>query len=148
MSLSDKLSEDLKTAMKCGDKETLSVVRMVKAAVKNKEIEKGAALSDEEIFSVLNSMIRQRRDSIEQFSRAGRDDLVNQETREAEILQAYLPPQLSEAEVEAIIKASILETGASGQRDMGKVMKAVMAKTKGQFDSKQLSELVKKALGG
>ncbi|MBI4655015.1 MAG: GatB/YqeY domain-containing protein [Nitrospirae bacterium] len=146
MSLSEKLSDDLKKAMKTRDKDTLSVVRMIKAAVKNKEIEKGAALLDEEIYAVLNSMVRQRKDSIEQFSKAGRDDLVKQETKELSIVQSYLPPQLSEDEVKRIINNVIAEVGASTPKDIGKVMKSIMPKVKGQIDSKLLSELVKKAL--
>lgn len=146
MALSERLSDDLKKALKTGDKDTVSVVRMIKAAVKNKEIDKKAPLEDEEIYAVLNSMIRQRKDSIEQFAKGGREDLVRQETKELSIHQSYLPPQLAEDEVRKIIKDAIIEAGASGLKDMGKVMKLIMPKVKGQFEGKLLSELVKESL--
>jgi len=148
MSLSQRLSDDFKGALKAQDKDRVSVLRMIKAAIKNKEIEKMAPLVDEEIYAVLNSMIRQRKDSIEQFSRGGRDDLVKQEMKELFILQSYLPPQLTEEEVKIIIRDVIVELGASGPRDMGKVMRSIMPRVKGQIDSRFLNELVKKALEG
>ena len=146
MALSERLSDDLKKALKTGDKDTVSVVRMIKAAVKNKEIDKKVPLEDEEIYAVLNSMIRQSKDSIEQFAKGRREDLVRQETRELSILQSYLPPQLAEDEVRKIIKDAIIEAGASGLKDMGKVMKLIMPKVKGQVEGKLLSELVKESL--
>jgi uncharacterized protein YqeY len=148
MSLSERLSDDLKKALKAGEKDTLSVIRMIKAAVKNKEIEKGAPLSDGEFYGVLVSLVRQRKDSIEQFSKGGRDDLVEKERRELSIVQSYLPHQLTEEELKEIIKDAIKETGASSQKDMGNVMKVIMPKIKGQVDGKVVSELVKKALSG
>lgn len=146
MSLSEKLSDDLKKALKTADKNAVSVIRMIKAAVKNREIEKGAALSDEEIYAVLNSMIRQRKDSIAQFSKGGRDDLVKQETSELEILQSYLPQQLTEDEIKKMVNDVITEVGAGGPKDMGKVIKTIMSRAKGQVDGRLLSELVKNAL--
>jgi hypothetical protein len=146
MSLSERLSEDLKKALKTGEKDMLSVIRMVKAGVKNKEIEKGSALSDEEICGVLMSLARQGNDSIEQFSKGGRQDLAAKESRELSIIQSYLPQQLTEKELKGIIKDAVKEVGASGPRDMGKVMKSIMPKIKGQADGKLVSELVKKAL--
>ncbi len=146
MSLAEILSDDLKKALKTAQKDTLSVIRMIKAAVKNKEIEKGAALSDEEIHGVLMTMAKQRRDSIEQFSKGGRQDLVEIEARELPIIQSYLPEQLTEEEVKEIIRDTVKEIGVQGPQDMGKVMKSVMAKVKGQADGRLVSELVKKAI--
>lgn len=146
MSLSERLSEDLKKALKTGEKDTLSVIRMIKAGVKNKEIEKGSALSDEEICVVLMSLARRGKDSIEQFSKGGRQDLATKESRELSIIQSYLPQQLTEEELKGIIKDAVKEIGASGPRDIGKVMKSIMPKAKGQADGKLVSELVKEAL--
>ncbi|MEK6529092.1 MAG: GatB/YqeY domain-containing protein [Nitrospirota bacterium] len=148
MSLAETLSEDLKKALKSGQKDVLSVIRMIKAAVKNKEIEKGSLLSDEEIHGVLMSLARQRKESVEQFSRGGRQDLAEKETRELAVVQSYLPKQLTEEEISKIIEATIKEIGANGPGDTGKVMKFVMTKVKGQADGKLVSELVKKAMTG
>ncbi len=148
MNISERLSEDLKKALKAGEKDALSVIRMIKAAIKNKEIEKGTPLGDEDINGVLMSLARQRKESIEQFSKAGRQDLVEKETKELSIVQSYLPRQLTEEELREIIQDAIKETGAVGPKDMGKIMKSVMAKTKGQVDGKVVSELVKNLLGG
>lgn len=146
MSLSERLSDDLKKALKTGEKDKISVIRMIKAAVKNKEIEKGSSLGDEEIYAVLMSLTRQRKDSIEQFSKAGRQDLAEKETRELSIVQSYLPQQLTEEELKVIIEDAVKEVAASGPGDMGKVMKSVMPKVKGQVDGRLVSELVKKVL--
>ncbi|MBI4837612.1 MAG: GatB/YqeY domain-containing protein [Nitrospirae bacterium] len=146
MPLSEKLSEDLKAALKAGDKDTVSVIRMVRALIKNREIDKKASLSDEEIYTILNSMIRQRKDSIEQFSKGGREDLVRQETKELAIVQSYLPPQISEDELKVMVSGAIAEAGAAGIKDMGKVMKLITPKVKGQVDGRLLSDFVKQAL--
>ncbi|MBI4698874.1 MAG: GatB/YqeY domain-containing protein [Nitrospirae bacterium] len=146
MSVSERLSEDLKKAMKSGDKEALSVVRMVKASVKNKEIDKGAALSDDEISGVILTLVRQGKDSLEQFSKAGRQDLVLKEERELKVLQSYLPPQMPEEELTGIIKDAIAEVGSNSQKDMGRIMKVVLSKAKGRVDGKIVSEMVKKEL--
>ncbi len=148
MSLAEILSDDLKKALKAGQKDVLSVIRMIKAAVKNKEIEKGDALSDEEIHGVLMTLAKQRKDSIEQFSKGGRQDLAEIEARELSIIQSYLPKQISKEEVEEIIKNTVTESNANGPKDMGKVMKAVMAKVKGRADGRLVSELVKETLSG
>ncbi len=148
MNISERLSDDLKKALKAGEKEALSAIRMIKAAIKNKEIEKGPPLGDEDINGVLASLARQRKESIEQFSKAGRQDLVEKETKELSIVQSYLPRQLTEEELREIIQDVIKETGAVGSKDMGKVIKSVMAKAKGQVDGKVVSELVKNLLGG
>ncbi len=146
MLLSEKLSEDLKTALKAGDKDTVSVIRMVRALIKNREIDKKAPLGDEEIYTVFSSMIRQRKESIEQFSKGGREDLVRQETRELAIVQSYMPPQISEDELKVMVSDAVAEAGAAGIKDMGRVMKLITPKVKGQVDGRLLSELVKQAL--
>ncbi|MCK5511656.1 MAG: GatB/YqeY domain-containing protein [Thermodesulfovibrionia bacterium] len=146
MSISERLSDDLKKALKAGDKDTLSAIRMVKAAIKNKEIEKGSPLKDEDVCRVLLSYVRQRKDSIEQFSKGGRQDLVEKESRELSIIQSYLPPQLSEDEVRKLITEAVKETDANSLKDMGRVIKSVMEKAGGQVDGKLVSALVKEAL--
>ncbi len=146
MPITDRLSDDLKTALKGGDKDRLSVIRMAKAAVKNREIEKKDPLNDEEVCGVLMSLARRAKDSIEQFSKGGRQELADKEERELAIIQAYLPRQLSADEIRGIVKDVIQEAGAAGPGDMGKVMKSVMSKVKGQADGRLVSELVKEAL--
>src|SRR4030066_159094 len=136
-------NESFENALK---KDALSVIRMIKAAIKNKEIEKGTPLGDEEINGVLLSLARQRKESIEQFSKANRQDLVEKETRELSIIKSYMPRQLTEEELKVIIEDAIKEIGAGSQKDTGKVMKFVMAKVKGQVDGKLVSELVKNLL--
>ncbi len=145
-SIAERLLDDLKKALKAGDKDTLSAIRMIKAAIKNKEIEKRSPLTNEEICKVLLSQVRQRKDSIEQFSKGGRQDLVEKEERELSIVQSYLPPQLSEEEVRELIHEAVKETDARSLKDMGKVMKCVMKKAEGQIDGKLVSALVKEAL--
>jgi hypothetical protein len=146
--LSERLSDDLKKALKSGDRERVSVIRMIMAAVKNKEIDKRAPLDDVEIQKVLLSIVRQRKDSIEQFSKGGRQDLVDKEARELSIVQSYLPEQLTEQEIKEIISRVIEETGAQDMKDMGRVMKGVMEKTKGLADGKAVSQLVRERLSG
>ena len=123
MSLLKKLDEDLITALKKSDKLKLSVLRMAKAAVKNQQIDKGRELRDEEILAIFSTMAKQRRESIEQFLKGGRDDLVQQETLELAILQSYMPAQLSAQEIDDMILQAIKETSAKNEGDMGKVMK-------------------------
>lgn len=146
MSISERLSDDLRKALKAGDRETLSVIRMIKAAVKNREIDKGAALTDDDFNSVLMSLVRQRKESIEQFSKGGRQDLAEKETRELSVVQSYLPQQLSEEELKAVIKNAAEETGAKDVKDIGRVMRLVMKRVKGKADGRLVSELVKKVL--
>ena len=141
-----RLNADLKEALKSHNELKLSVVRMLKASLKNKEIEKMAPLSDEEIVSVLSSMAKQRRDSIEQFTAAGRSDLAEKETKELEIVRSYLPEQLSPEELDRIIYSAIRECNASSPGDMGKVMKIVAPLIKGTADGKIVSERVKELL--
>lgn len=146
MQLAEKLSNDLKTALKSGDKIRLGILRMVKAEIKNKEIEKGASPGEEEILAMLRSFVKRAKDSIEQFSNAGRTDLAEKEKAELAVIQEYLPRQISEDDIRQIVKDAVAETGASGPKDMGRVMKAVMGKTKGQADGKLVNSLVKEIL--
>lgn len=146
MSLLDKLDEDLKKAMKASDRLRLSALRLVKAAVKNQQIEKRQPLSDEDIFSVISTLAKQRKESIEQFSKAGREDMAEQERQELQILQSYMPQQLSHEAVEALILQAIQEASASSEADMGRVMKILMPRIKGVADGKQVSSRVKELL--
>lgn len=147
MGLRENIDADLKVALKSGAKEKVSTLRMLIAALKNKQIDKRRPLTDEEVIETVRSLIKQRKDSIEQFAKGGRQDLVEKETAEAAILEAYLPQQLSREEVEVMVRAAIAETGAQGSKDMGKVMKALIPKIGGRADGKLVSELVKHALG-
>ena len=133
--------------MKSGDKERLSTVRMLMSAIKYKEVDAHRELTDEETIAVISSLVKQRQDSIEQFTKGNRLDLVEKESKELEVLRTYLPPQLSEAEVRDIIKKAVAETGATGQKDMGKLMKVVMPQVKGKADGKMVNDIVKELLG-
>jgi len=144
--ISEQLSDDFKTALKSGDKNKLSILRMVKAAVKNREIEKSSPLDDEEIYGILRSFVKRAHESIEQFSKAGRQELADKEKEELAIIQNYLPRQLGETEIGKIVEDVIGEIGATGPKDIGRVMKAVMSKTKGLADGKIVNELVKQTL--
>lgn len=146
MSLLKRIDDDLKVAMKSSDAVRVSVLRMAKAAIKNVQIEKSRELSDEEILSVLSSMGKQRRESIEQFSKAGREDLAGLERQELSILQSYMPAQLSLEEVEKFIVEAIQESAAKSEADMGKVMKVLMPKIKGLADGKWVNTRVKELL--
>jgi uncharacterized protein YqeY len=136
--------------MKAKDAPRLSALRMLKAAVTNKGmVEKGRDLEDAEVLQVIASLVKQRRDSVEQFAKAGRTDLVDKETAEIAILEHYLPPAVSAEEIEAAVDAAIAETGASSAKDMGKVMKAVMPKLAGKnADGKAVNDAVRRKLGG
>src|SRR4051812_176113 len=148
MSLNDKIGGDITAAMKAKDALRLSALRMLKAAVMNKGVEKGRDLDDAEVLQVVSSLVKQRRDSVDQFSKAGRTDLVDKETAEIVILEAYLPPAASPEEVEAAVAEAIAETGASSAKDMGKVMKAVMPKLAGKnADGRTINEAVRRKLG-
>jgi uncharacterized protein YqeY len=149
MPLNETLSADLTAAMKAKDAPRLSALRMLKAAIMNKGVEKGRDLDDGEILQVVSSLVKQRRDSIEQFANAGRTDLVDKETNEIAVLERYLPPAVTPAEIDAAVAAAVAETGATSPRDMGKVMKAVMPKLAGKnADGKAVNEAVRKKLGG
>ena len=146
MSLKNQLTEDMKTAMKSGDKDRLGVIRLVNAAIKQREVDERVMLDDTQVLSVLEKMLKQRRDSIQQFEAAARQDLADKEKFEVGVIQGYLPAQLSAAEVDAIIAATITEAGAQGPKDMGKVMGLVKPKVAGRTDLGKLSELVKAKL--
>jgi len=146
MSLLKKLDEDLITALKKSDKLKLSVLRMAKAAVKNQQIDKGRELRDEEILAIFSTMAKQRRESIEQFLKGGRDDLVQQETLELAILQSYMPAQLSTQEIDDMILQAIEETSAKNEGDMGKVMKMLAPRIKGVADGKLVNNRVRELL--
>lgn len=146
MSLKDKLAEEMKGAMKSQDKVRLSTIRMLLSAVKYKEIELGKTLADEEVIGTITSSVKQRRDSIEQYTNAGRADLVAKEEAELNILMGFLPKQMSVEEIEAEIEKAVTEAGASGMKDLGNVMKLLMPKVSGKADGKLVSEKVRERL--
>ena len=148
MSLKNQLTEDMKAAMKSGDKERLGVIRLVNAAIKQREVDERIQLDDTQVLGVLEKMLKQRRDSIQQFEAAARLDLADKEKFEVGVIQHYLPAQLSAAEVDAIIAAAIAEAGAQGPKDMGKVMGLVKPKVAGRADMGKVSGLIKQKLGG
>ncbi|WP_203624494.1 MULTISPECIES: GatB/YqeY domain-containing protein [unclassified Lacticaseibacillus] len=143
MAVLDQLNEQMKTAMKAKDKATLSTVRMLKAALQNKQIEVGHDLSDAEEQAVLSTELKQRKESLTEFENAGREDLVTPLKAEIKIVEAYLPTQMDEAQVEKLVDETIKETGATGKADFGKVMKTLMPKVKGQADGALVNKLVK-----
>ena len=147
MSIKEKLRADLVAAMKARAELKVSTLRLITSAIKNKEIDERKELDDDGVLAVLNTAAKQRRDSIEQYEKGGRQDLADKEKAELVIIQEYLPQQLSKDEVTAFIKEAIAETGAAGAKDMGKVMKALMPKVKGKADGKLVNELVKEILG-
>ena len=147
MKLSERISQDIAAAMKARDQARLTPLRMAKAALMNAEVSKGRGLEDAEAQQVLASLIKQRRDSIEQFTSGGRTDLVDKEKAEITVLEQYAPPAASAAQIEQAIDAAIKETGASSAKDMGRVMKAVMSALAGSsVDGKVVNELVRKKL--
>ncbi len=147
MSLSDRLTEDLKLAMKSRDQLRMDVIRMIKAAVLNKEVELKRDLDDAEMSRVMTTLVKQRRESVEQFEKAQRTELAEKERKEITIIEAYFPKPLSPQELEAIVASAIEETGSRNLKDMGIVMKAVMARLAGQsIDGKQVSDMVKSKL--
>ena len=149
MSLSKQIVADLTAAMKAQDAARLSTLRMVKAAMMNRQIEKGSELDDDEMQKLLRSLVKQRRDSIEQYEKAGRQELVDKEQAEIDVIETYLPKAASQEEIEQVVAAVIAETGASSMKDMGKVMKAVQAALAGKnADGRLVSEVVKAKLAG
>jgi len=148
MNLNEQIGADITAAMKAKDAAKLSALRMLKAAVMTKSVEKKSDLSDAEVLQVVASLVKQRRDSIEQFSNAGRADLVAKETGDLVVLERYLPPAATAEEIEAAVVAAIAESGATTPKDMGKVMKAVMPKLAGKnADGKAVNEAVRRTLG-
>ena len=148
MTLAEKIVSDLTASMKAQDAPRTSTLRMVKAAMMNRQIEKGGQLDDEEVSKLLRSLVKQRRDSIEQYQKAGRQELVDKETAEIEVIEEYLPQAASREEIEAVVVAAIASTEASSMKDMGKVMKAAQAGLAGKnADGRVVSEIVKSKLG-
>ena len=148
MSLKQQLTEDMKTAMRGGDKHRLGVVRLILAAVKQREVDERIELDDTQVLAVLEKMLKQRKDSVTQYAAASREDLADVERAEMVIIEAYLPAKLSDAEVDALITDAIAETGASSARDMGKVVALVKNKAAGRADMGQVSARIKARLGG
>jgi hypothetical protein len=147
MSLRDRLTEDLRMAMKARDQLRMDVIRMIKAAVMNKEVELRKDLDDAEMSRIMTTMIKQRKESVEQYEKGQRAELAAKERQEISIIEAYLPKALSAEELDLIVDSVIRETGANSAKDMGAVMKAVMAKLAGQpIDGKQVSDLVRSKL--
>jgi uncharacterized protein YqeY len=148
VTLKERITEDMKAAMRASDKERLSTIRMVQAAIKQREVDERIALDDAQVIAVLEKMVKQRRESIVQFEQGKRTDLADKERSEIALLQSYLPAQLSEAEVDALIKEAIASTGAASVKDMGKVMGVVKARAAGRADMGAASARIKAALGG
>jgi hypothetical protein len=148
MPLLKKLDEDLKAALKTSDKLKLSVLRLAKAAIQNQRIDKGRELQDEEILALFSTLAKQRRESIEQFLKGGRDDLALQENQELLILQSYMPAQLSVEEIDGMILQAIKESSAKNEGDTGKVMKVLAPRIKGVADGKWVNNRVKELLHG
>jgi len=148
MSLKAQLTEDMKTAMKSGEKDRLGVIRLVNAAIKQREVDERIVLDDTQVLGVLEKMLKQRKDSVQQYEAAAREDLAAVERYEIGVIQSYLPAQLSAAEIDAIIAAAIAESGASSGKDMGKVIALVKPQVAGRADMGQLSGLIKQKLGG
>ena len=146
MSLRETIQSDLKVAMKARQSVTVSTLRMLTAALKNREIEVQKPLTDEEVRRVIQTGIKQRKDSQAQYKTGGRDDLAEQEGAEADVLQAYMPEPLSEADLAAVVEAAIADLGAGGMKDMGAVMKQVLAKCAGRADGGQVNKLVREKL--
>ena len=148
MSLKAQLTDDMKTAMKAGEKDRLGVIRLVNAAIKQREVDERIVLDDAQVLAVLEKMLKQRKDSVTQYEGAGREDLASVERYEIGVIQAYLPAQLSAAEVDAIVAKAIVDSGASSAKDMGKVVGLIKPQVAGRADMGQISQLVKQKLGG
>ncbi|MBE6073247.1 MAG: GatB/YqeY domain-containing protein [Selenomonas ruminantium] len=148
MSLKEQLTADMKEAMKSHDKDRLAVIRMVRGAIRQQEIDGQKELSDEDVIAVMSKEIKMRRDSIEEFKKGGREDLIAKTQAEIDVLMPYMPAQLSEDEVRELVKAAVAETGAATPKDMGKVMGVLMPKVKGRADGKLVNTLVRSMLQG
>ncbi len=144
--LAEKVRSDMTAAMKAQQKEQLSTLRMLQSALKNEQINVGHELSDEETLSVIRKAVKQRQDSIEQYTNGGRTELADKEHSEMDLLRTYLPPELSEEELESGLREIIAATGAQSKKDMGKVMKDATARFKGRVDGKKIQELVQRLL--
>jgi uncharacterized protein YqeY len=148
MSLKTQLTDDMKTAMKAGEKERLGVIRLVNAAIKQKEVDERIVLDDAQVIAVLDKMVKQRRDSVSQYDAAGRDDLAGIERNEIAIIEHYLPARMSEAEIVDLVDAAIRQTGATGPGDMGKLMGVLKPQLAGKADMGEVSAIVKRQLAG
>ena len=148
MTLKERITEDMKAAMRASEKERLLTIRMVQAAIKQREVDERVVLDDAQVIAVLEKMVKQRRESIVAFEQGGRADLAEKEKAEITLLQVYLPTQLSSDEVDALIREAIASTGATSMKDMGKVMGAVKAKAAGRADMGAVSASIKAALSG
>jgi uncharacterized protein len=147
VTLKERLTEDMKSAMRGAEKERLATIRMAQAAIKQREVDERITLDDAQVISVLEKMIKQRKESVVQFEQGRREDLAAKERAEIELLQTYLPAQLSDAEIDALIREAIAATGATSMKDMGKVMAAVKSKAAGRADMGAVSARIKAALG-
>ncbi len=147
MALKDRITEDMKTAMRAADKERLATVRLLLAAIKQREVDERITLDDGQVLAVIEKMIKQRREAVTQFASGGRSDLVAKENAEIAVLQAYLPAQLTAAEIDALISEAIAATGAVSIKDMGKVMGFVKPRAQGRTDMGVLSARIKQKLG-
>jgi len=148
MGIKERLKEDMKEALKAKDKVRLSTIRMLQSLIKNAEIEKRGELSEEEVISLLMKYAKQRREAIELYEKGGRQDLVEKERKELEIVESYLPKQMDEEEIRELVKEAIKATGASSLKDIGKVMQYLMPKVKGRADGSTVSKIVKESLAG
>jgi uncharacterized protein YqeY len=146
LTLKQRIQEEMKAAMRAGEKQQLGVIRLILAAIKQREVDERITLDDAQVIVVLDKMLKQRRESIEQFEKAGREDLAAQERFEATVLQSYLPQQLSEEEIITTVQQAIAATGATSAKDMGKVMNIIRPQIQGRADMKVVSDLVKKQL--
>lgn len=146
MSLLSRLNDDMKTAMKAKDKESLQVIRMIKSSIQNEQIEEGHDLTEEEELTVLSREMKQRRDSLHEFEEAGRDDLAEKVKSEIVIVEKYMPEQLSDEEIRQLVQEAITQTGASSMKEFGKVMGAIIPKVKGKADGNQVNAIVKELL--
>ena len=147
MTLKERITEDMKTAMRSGEKDRLAVIRLLQAAIKQREVDERITLDDAQVTSVLEKMIKQRKESVVAFEKGGRADLVDKENAEIAVLQPYLPAQLSDAELDALIAEAISSTGAASIKDMGKVMGVVKAKAAGKADMGAVGARIKARLG-
>ena len=148
MSLRDRITEEMKTAMRAGDKERLATIRLILSAIKQREVDERITLDDSQVLAAIEKMVKQRKEAITQFEAGGRADLVAKETAEIAILQTYLPTQMSDAEIDGLIGEAIASTGAASIKDMGKVMAAVKAKAQGRADMGAVSARIKQKLSG
>jgi uncharacterized protein YqeY len=147
-SLKDRITEDMKTAMRSGEKERLATIRLILSAIKQREVDERITLDDGQVLSAIEKMIKQRKESIAQFQAGGRADLVAKESAEIAVLQAYMPAQLSDAELDALIAEAIASTGAASIKDMGKVMGVVKSKAQGRADMAAVGTRIKQKLSG